>query len=326
MTTAPHPVLIQPGAPQDMAGPGWQRTTAQGATMGTGWHLTCWSAPGLPDPVPIVHAACAETIALFSLWSRDSAVSRFNHAAPGWHRLPAPVIALLNDSLRLCDLTSGALDPTLGRLADLWGFGPSGPVTAPPEPEALEAARGACGRARLRLQGAHVFQPGGLWLDFGGIAKGWAVDLASQRLSTSGLSIHLIEIGGEIAARGLSPEGQPWWIDIETPPAAALPRCLAAVHGMALAGSGCWRRRSGAGAGWSHTLDPATGQPCDEAVLSAHVFHPRAALADAWASALMVLPPEDALALATAQSLPALLTLRNGVRRSACLSDWEDAA
>ncbi|KAA2315486.1 FAD:protein FMN transferase [Pseudooceanicola sediminis] len=326
--TGPRHILIEPGAPGDMAGPGWRRITARGTSMGTGWHLIAWTAPGLPDPAPLVAAACAETVALFSPWAADSALSRFNTAPPGWHRLPGPLMALLRDSLRICDLTGGALDPTLGRLADLWGFGPSGPVAAAPDATELRDARAASGRARLRIEGDHAFQPGGLWLDFGGIAKGWAVERAAQHLVAAGLRVHMVEIGGEVAARGLSPDGQPWWIDIEAPPTCRddATRHLAALHGMALAGSGHWRRRAGPGAGWSHTLDPVTGQPGGGAVLSAHVFHRRAALADAWATALMVLPPQQGLALARAQDLPALLTLPDGARVGTCLQEWEDAA
>ncbi|NIZ11344.1 FAD:protein FMN transferase [Pseudooceanicola sp. HF7] len=322
-------ILIEPGAPEHMAGPGWIRRRAEGRSMGTGWRLAIWSPPGteglLPDPQAEVRAACEETIAIFSPWKADSALTRFNHAAPGWHDLPPALMDLLKAALHLSDQTGGAVDPCLGRLSDLWGFGPSGPVQAAPNTAALEAARAASGRERLKLRGAQAYQPGGLWLDFGGIAKGWAVDRASARLSAAGHGVHMIEIGGEVAARGLSPEGQPWWVALDGPPGLALPAARAALHRGALAGSGHWARRCGPGAGWSHTIDPVSGRTFAGEVLGVHVFHDSAALADAWASALMLLPEARGLALARHHGIRALLTLQGG-RRAGTLPDLAEAA
>ncbi|QPM91844.1 FAD:protein FMN transferase [Pseudooceanicola algae] len=303
--------------------------------MGTQWSLQCWTCPGLPDPAPLINRAWDEAIALFSPWSRDSALSRFNHAAPGWHVLPPEITGLLDLARDIAARTGGALDPTLGRLTDLWGFGPSGPVTTPPTPDALERARAASGLQKLHApkggDANQLYQPGGLWLDFGGIAKGWAVDRASALLHTAGLTTHMIELGGEIAAKGLSPEGAPWWIEVEAAPGAPSARWLGALHRGAVAGSGTWRRRSGApGQDWSHSLNPATGRPCDGAVVGVHVFHPSAASADAWASALMVLPPETGLTIAADNDLSVLLTLRGPggqvIRQaSPALMEWEAA-
>ncbi|MWD28779.1 FAD:protein FMN transferase [Aquicoccus sp. SCR17] len=325
-------VLIDPAVPERLAAPGARLVQASGETMGTCWRLRCWAEPGHPDPAGVVAGACDEAIALFSPWDAGSAISGFNHAGRGWYLLPPALWRLLQDSLQVARLSGGALDPALGRLADLWGFGPSGPVRRPPSRAALEAARACSGLKHLRLgQGGRAWQPGGLWLDFGGIAKGWAVDLVSRRLTEAGLGVHMIEIGGEIAARGLSPQGRPWWIELEAPPGSDLPRALVALHRGAIAGSGSWRRRARpAGQGWSHAIDPATGRPVEGAVLSVHVLHPRADLADAWASALMVLPPEDGLARAKAAGLAAILTLQEAAgritRRSTGLSDWLDTA
>jgi FAD:protein FMN transferase len=315
-------VLIDPAPPRHMAGQGWSLQRAEGISMGTLWQVQAWTCPGLPDPGPLVQRACAETIALFSLWHPDSAICRFNHAAPGWHPLPAPLTALLHEVIAISTASEGALDPALGRLADLWGFGPSGPVHQPPPAAQIAAALACSGLRHLRFDGeGRLWQPGGLWLDFGGIAKGWAVDRASELLTNAGLTVHMIEIGGEVKAQGLTSDARPWWIELEAAPGLPGPRCLAALHSGAVAGSGDWQRRCGtAEHSWSHGLNPAQGIPARGPVRGVHVFLPRAALADAWASALMVLPPDQGLALANRAGIPALLTVSGGGQMWRCAS------
>ncbi|WP_066011068.1 FAD:protein FMN transferase [Thioclava sp. SK-1] len=305
-------VLIDPSIPRDMAQSGMTRATARGQTMGSFWRVHVWGAPYLPDPAPIVAQACHDTIALFSPWRRDSALSRFNHAARGWHQVPGDVLALLRRAIAICDASQGRFDPSLGRLNDLWGFGPSGRVTHPPARGALAQARAASGRHQLRIRDdGCLWQPGGLWLDFGGMAKGWAVDRASAMLTAAGLHVHLITIGGEVAAHGLSPEAQPWWIALDAPPGADMTAMRVGLHHGALAGSGDWVRRCGPlDGGWSHTLDPDTGRPCTGAVTAVHVAHPNAALADAWASALMAMPADTVLRAAADNDLSAVILMR----------------
>ncbi|MGO4853698.1 FAD:protein FMN transferase [Phaeovulum sp. W22_SRMD_FR3] len=321
-------VLIDPAPLRHRARDGWVLRRAEGASMGTRWQVQLWTCPGLPDPEPLVQRACAETIALFSLWQPDSAICRYNHAAPGWHPVPAPLAALLREVMALSAQCAGALDPALGRLADLWGFGPSGPADQPPTAAEIAVARSRSGLTHLRFDGeGRLWQPGGLWLDFGGIAKGWAVDRASDLLTRAGLAVHMVEIGGEVKAQGLTPDARPWWIGLEAAPGLPGPRCLAALHGGAVAGSGDWQRRCGTAAlSWSHSLDPVLGTPVRGPVRGVHVFLPRAALADAWASALMVLPPDQGLALADRAGIPALLTVSAAGQMRRCasrgLADW----
>ncbi|WP_174278585.1 FAD:protein FMN transferase, partial [Sphingomonas bacterium] len=138
-------------------------------------------------------------------------------------------------------------------------------------------------------------QPGGCGLDLSGIAKGHAVDVVSDLLRQAGRRHHLVEIGGECRGRGLRPDGEPWWVDVETP--APVPPLRIAAHELAVATSGDHLRGV-------HTIDPRTGRPATGA-MAVTVVAATAMLADAWASALLVLAPDAATALATREGLAA---------------------
>ena len=107
-----------------------------------------------------------------------------------------------------------------------------------------------------------------------------------------------MEIGGELVGRGIRPDGDPWWVELEVPPGATLPPLRVALHELAVATSGDYRRGA-------HTLDPRTGQPATNGVLSVSVLHATAMEADAWATALAVLGSSCGLAAARAAGLAA---------------------
>ncbi len=151
-------------------------------------------------------------------------------------------------------------------------------------------------------------------LDFSGIAKGHAVDRVSETLTRLGATSHLIEIGGELRGAGVKPDGQPWWIGLEQPPGAPSPRTVAGLADIAVATSGDWRR-----AVRSSTVTciptPSTGRfgrPIDNGVASVTVFHASAMTADAWATALSVLGPDEGGDLATVHGLAAQILTRTG--------------
>jgi len=203
-------------------------------------------------------------------------------------------------------MSGGAFDPTIGRLVDLRGFGPVA-APAPPDAGAVDAAMTASGWRRLAFSAGdrRLYQPGGVSLDLSGIAKGFAVDAVADVLARVGVVHCLVEIGGELAGRGVRPDGQPWWVDLETPPGVALPPLRIALHGIAVATSGDYRRGD-------HTLDPRTGRSIGNNVVSASVIAADALTADAWATALTVLGPVAGMALAAAEGIAARIVTREG--------------
>ena len=297
--------------------PGEEVLRLKGETMGTTWSVGAVAPPGV-DEAALAAAIQHEldtVIAAFSPWERSSEISRFNAAPAGLWVLSPTFWAVLDASMNLADETDGAVDPTLGALVDLWGFGPRGPRTGPPTPsdEEVAAALSVSGWQKLRLdrEADGVMQLGGMRLDFSGIAKGHAVDRVSDALTRLGAASHLVEIGGEMRGRGVKPDGQPWWIGLEEPPGAPSSRTVAALVDIAVATSGDWRRAfEHEGRLYPHTIDGRTGRPVDNGVTSVTVFHASAMIADAWATALTVIGPGDGPGLAEAHGLAAQMVVR----------------
>lgn len=284
-----------------------------GLTMGTTWSARVIAPPATDKAA--VHAAIQAdldaVVAVFSPWEFNSEISRFNGAPAGVWGLSSEFWALLNAAMDIADDTNGAVDPTLGALVDLWGFGPPGPrsVEAPlPSDDEIEAALAVSGWQSLRLNplAQAAVQKGGMKLDFSGIAKGHAVDRICERLITLGCTSHLVEVGGELRGSGVKPDGEPWWVEIEQPPASPAPRTLMAMIDVAMATSGDYRRVfSHEGRRYPHTLDGRTGRPVDNGLASVTVVHPSAMKADAYATALTVMGPREGVEFATAFGLAA---------------------
>jgi thiamine biosynthesis lipoprotein len=157
---------------------------------------------------------------------------------------------------------------------------------------------------RRRLQ-----RPAGMEIDLSSIAKGYAVDRVLEILRENGVTRALVEIGGELRTMGGRPEGGPWRLAVESPLPGA-PRALEAlaVTDGAVATSGDYRNFFVVdGTRYAHIVDPRSGYPVAQELLSVTVIDDSCMLADAWATALIVLGREAALALAGEQGLAAYL-------------------
>jgi thiamine biosynthesis lipoprotein len=284
-----------------------------GQTMGTTWSARVIAPPGVGEAEirAAIEEELATVVSLFSPWEPSSEISRFNTAPAGVWAVSQPFWDLLDAAMTLGDETNGAVDPTLGSLVDLWGFGPLGPRSAllpVPSEDEIAAAAAVSGWQKLRLNGdaRAVMQMGGMRLDFSGIAKGHAVDRVSDRLMAMGATSHLIEIGGELKGRGVKPDAQPWWVVIERVEGSPAPHTVAALFDLAVATSGDYRRAfRHDGRLYPHTIDGSTGRPVSNNLSSVTVLHASAMMADAYATALTVMGPFDGLDYAEAVGLMA---------------------
>ncbi|MET0210987.1 MAG: FAD:protein FMN transferase [Burkholderiaceae bacterium] len=295
----------------------------RGETMGTTWSVRFVGPEALKTATvqAAIVAVCDEVIAQMSHWVADSDLSRFNRAGAGTRQsLPGGFAAVVEAALRVAAESGGAYDPTAGALVTLWGFGPAGdsprhdePGFRSPTPAACHAVH--CGWRALPWDAdtQTLTQPGGATLDLSAIAKGYAVDRVGAMLTQLGLPDHLVEIGGELRGAGFKVDGQPWWVDIEPPaPDAGLAPLRVALHGLSVATSGDYRKvfADTDGARRSHTIDPRSRQPIAHGLASVTVLHEHAMWADGWSTALMVLGPEEGLALADRLGLAAVLVRR----------------
>ena len=276
-----------------------------GATMGTGWSLAFAAPPSVPTST--VNTALEDVFALvirqMSGWQPGSDLSRYNASAPGWCEIPPEFAFVLDRALQIAELTGGAYDPALGAEVDAAGFGPGTLDT----PRAGPGWRGV----ERDAKGRRVLQPGGVTLDLSSIAKGYAVDLCAERLRALGVASFLMEIGGEFVGQGVKPDAQPWWVqlDLSDMPSAPgePPQTDVALVNLAVATSGDFVRRRD---GTSHLFDGRTRRPIAGALSGVAVMHASAMEADAWATALFVLGPEDGLRMAEAQGLAVVFALR----------------
>ncbi len=253
-----------------------------------------------------------------STWRDDSEVTRFGaSASTEWFEVSGETAAVVATAQRIAEDTGGAFDITVAPLVDLWGFGPEGEKSVPSDDD-IAAAMETCGWSRLDVGTDSAGQPAlrktvpDLRIDLSAIAKGYAVDAIAEVLEAMGHSSYMVEIGGEVRVAGEKAPGTPWRIGIQLPDAArAVVESIVALEHGALATSGDYRNFFRAGARrYSHTIDPRTGRPVEHSLASVSVIAPTCEEADALATALMVLGPEEGYTLATERGLAVLLVVR----------------
>lgn len=284
-----------------------------GETMGTTWSVKMATTQEANEARPAIDAALAGVIGQMSTWQADADLARYNRAPAGSrHVVPEGFAQVLACALDVARDSGGAYDPTVGPLVNLWGFGPDGARTEPPDAAALAAARTRCGWRLVAFDRdtRTLDQPGGLSLDFSAIAKGYAVDAVARALDRLGASDYLVEIGGELRARGRRPDGHRWRVALERPDGAA--GDVIALDDRAIATSGDYHRYYERGVRrYSHTIDPRTGEPVADAPASVSVVHAQAMVADAYATALTVLGVDAGLAFARERGIAARFVTRS---------------
>lgn len=250
-----------------------------------------------------------------STYRPDSELSRFNNHGTEVFPVSPDLVEVMAEARRVAELSDGAFDITIGPLIDAWGFGPE-PVDEPPDDEEIERLLRDHGYRRLEIDtGAGTLRKdsAGLRCDLSAIAKGYAVDRVSDRMSALGFADHMVEIGGEVTTAGRSADGSPWRIGVERPESKrrGLWRAVELAN-AAMATSGDYRNYyEQDGVRISHIVDPRTGRPIRHTLASVSVIHPRCMTADALATALSVLGPDGGKALVEREGLAALFLVRS---------------
>ncbi len=278
-----------------------------GQTMGTTYQVkivTGWFqfGTGLQQEIDRRLAAINRSM---STYDPESEISRFNalDTADQLFTISDDFFNVLQAAAELHRLTEGAWDGTLDPLVNLWGFGRSGSVNrVPDEMEVREALkRVGFDRIRLHAGGAISKIDAAVTLDLASIAKGYGVDVIARLIGDKGYSNFLVEIGGEVYARGRRRDGSPWLVGINRPDrSAARDDVYRAVplSDRAMATSGDYRIFFQIDDHfYSHILDPRTGRPVSNGVVSATVVAANCTVADGLATALMVMGPRTGMAL-----------------------------
>ncbi|RUA00138.1 MAG: FAD:protein FMN transferase [Deltaproteobacteria bacterium] len=286
---------------------GRQEIQIAGRTMGTVYHVKVISA-GESDG-GILKAAIENRLIRInrsmSTFIPDSEISRFNALKQTGNpfAVSSDFMAVVTLARTLYRLTGGAWDGTIAPLVDLWGFGSTGATDQVPAPQTVSALLTRVGFDMIGIgPGDHLVKKNAaVTLDLASVAKGYAVDAVSRLIATKGYRDYLVEIGGEVFAAGRRADGRPWRVGINRPDrSAAFNAVYKAIDlsNRALATSGDYRNYFEAdGRYYGHILDPRTGYPVTNGVVSVSVTADTCALADGLATGIMVLGVEKGLAL-----------------------------
>lgn len=297
--------------------PDLQRYSLNGETMGTRYTAVFHATEG-SDAAAIgasLFAAVDKVDRQMSNWNPESDLCRLN-AAPAntWIAAPKELVHVLETGVQVSLQSNGAFDMTVGDLVEAWGFGPSQRAPSP-QLAALQEMTYRPATATLDVDRARqqVRKRAPITIDLSGIAKGYGVDQLAQCLNGWGITSYLVGIDGEMRARGSKPDGTAWAVAIEKPSYGT--REVSGVmelQDMAIATSGDYRHWIEiAGKRYAHTINPGLRQPVSNRLAAVTVLAPTCMLADAWATALLVLGEDDGIALAQERGMDALFVLRD---------------
>ncbi len=288
-----------------------------GSKMGTSYHVTI--VADQPAPVDLakqIEQTLDRVDQSMSTYKVDSEISQFNQLDVGQRLVISDDFdQVLRITRKVWQKSGGTLDPTVGPLVDIWGFGPTFTGDVVPSDSAIQRSLASIGfdavNRTVNNQQTLLSKSRPLRLDLSAVAKGYAVDLVADLLEMNALPDYLVEVGGETRVSGLNPEGDPWRLAIESP---SLTEAVAQVLNLeagAVATSGDYRNYfERDGVRYSHTIDPRSGRPTTHSVASVTVVADTCAEADAWATALMVMNSDQAVDLANELKIPVYIVAR----------------
>jgi thiamine biosynthesis lipoprotein len=286
---------------------GKQEHLIEGRTMGTTYHIRVVTGflQGVSGLKEKIENRLVEINAAMSTYQKDSEISRFNeiNQVGGKFKISDDFYRVMKTAQKIYRLSDGAWDGTVNPLVDLWGFGRGGAKHKIP----LEADISTL-LSKVDFEKIEVLEPGFLLkkhaavtLDLSSIAKGYGVDQVADTLRKEGFQNYLVEIGGEVFASGYRQDGNPWRIGINRPQAdAAFDEVYKVVNlrNKAFATSGDYRNFFRVdGIRYSHIIDPRSGFPVSNGVVSVTIIADTCTFADGLATAIMVMGREKGLEL-----------------------------
>ncbi|WP_406823470.1 FAD:protein FMN transferase [Pedobacter sp. KACC 23697] len=233
-----------------------------------------------------------------SLYKKGSLINQFN-AAEKEIKPDRFMNDVLKRSFEINQDTKGIFDVTVAPLVQAWGFGPK-ETKKEPDPAVIKSILACVGMKNLKLTDGRLSKRKPcVQIDLNGIAQGYSVDLIADYLEQKGIRQYVAELGGEIRISGPKPNGETMKIGIEGPDKDGTPviRHIAAINAGAITTSGNYRKFHQSGRKKiSHLIDPKTGYPLDNEMISVTVYANDAITADGYDNALMAMHLKDAMA------------------------------
>lgn len=294
-----------------------QQVHLSGPTMGTTYNIKYIVQDGQPSSQDLqteVDRLLEQVNDQMSTYRKDSELSRFNqHQSTDPYEVSEQTATVVKEAIRLNQVTQGALDVTVGPLVNLWGFGPEARPEVVPSDEELAERKANVGIHHLSVDGNKLSKDlPHLYVDLSTIAKGWGVDVVADYLQSEGIHNYMVEVGGEIRLKGLNRDGVPWRIAVEKPTVDE--RSVQEIiepGDMAIATSGDYRNYfERDGVRYSHIIDPQTGRPIHNRVVSVTVLDKSCMTADGLATGLMVLGDKKGIEIAEQNQIPVFMIVK----------------
>jgi len=207
-------------------------------------------------------------------------------------------INVFKASKQLYREAEGVFDPTIGKLVNAWDFGSEKPKVKLDNVK-IDSLKQYVGFNKVQLVDKTVKKQGGVFIDFNAIAKGYAVDVVAEFLERQAVENYMVNIGGELRAKGINKEKQSGWtVGIENPnfDGSQSTNMVFKLKDKAMATSGTYRKFKvdANGNRYAHILNTKTGYPSKTSILSVSVITDTCMFADGYATALQAMGIEDA--------------------------------
>ncbi|WP_394129478.1 FAD:protein FMN transferase [Shewanella maritima] len=256
-----------------------------------------------------IDTALEELNQSMSVWREDSEISLINKAQKGTYPISEQMRLVLSESIRINQLTHGRFDITVTPLIDLWGFGPHSSKRQQPTQAQIEQAISRIGMEKFSLNNQLLIKKNSeLSINLSAIAKGYGVDVIANTLKNNNIHNFIVDIGGEVTTSG-NKLGEPWVVAVEKPYAVGATSVIKLeLNNLAIATSGDYRNYfTQNGQRFSHIIDPKTGYPANNNIVSTTVIADLCMTADALATAFMILPIKESLQLAEIEHIPLMI-------------------
>lgn len=275
-----------------------QKMVLQGLVQGSYYAITYYDEEGrnLQQEIDSIFHAVDMSV---NLWVDSSVICKVNRNEDVV--LDQIFMDNFNVALKAAELSKGYFDPTISPLVAAWGF--SAKTVDSITPQLVDSLKQLVDYRRIRIEdGKLIKENPDTKLDFNAIAQGYTTDLVGALLDSKGIKSYIVDVGGEIFARGTKPDGKPWVVGIEKPAAdwdsERVVQERVELQDRGIVTSGSYRKYvERDGKRYSHCIDPVTGYPVDHNLLSATVIAENATWADALASICMVMGMERSLEL-----------------------------
>ena len=285
-----------------------------GETMGTTYNITVVDNPlslSKENLKKRIEETLNEVNEKMSNWYNQSEISMVNNNTRGKPiDLSQELFDVINISADIHNKSNGAFDITAAPLIDLWGFGPNKSKKKIPSVSEVNAALEMVGQTKLLklIPGLNRLKKGNseVTINLSAIAKGYGIDKVASTLKEYKIENFLVEIGGDLITSGTNKNGKAWSIGIEAPKVERqIVQSVIQLKNQAMATSGDYKNFfEKNGIRYSHIIDPKTGHPIRHKTLSVTVLAESAALADGWATAMLVLGNNDGMSIANKLGIP----------------------